>query len=270
MNATLRTAFAVAGLAVATQAVAQVTFYEDEGFQGRSFTTQKQVGNFERYGFNDRASSVVVARDRWEVCDDARFGGRCVVLRPGRYASLAAMGLNDRVSSVRAVSRNARVDDGRYAPARGRRLRFAPAQPRAPVRGERHVGAGRHGIARAAMLGRARAGGAGARRPQCSGGGRRGSDRRDSRPPGRGRARQRHRDGRRRGRWRGDGRSHGPRRRRTADVHAGCPALRKRGQTGRPEYWDVAYTFRGEQHRMQMTTAPGSTITVNAQGEPRA
>ena len=101
MNAILRNALAVAGVAIATQAAAQVTFYEREGFEGRSFTTEKQVGNFERYGFNDRASSVVVVGDRWEVCEDARFGGRCVVLRPGRYASLAAMGLNDRVSSVR-------------------------------------------------------------------------------------------------------------------------------------------------------------------------
>ena len=60
MNTVLRTALAVAGLAIATQAAANVTFYEHEGFQGRSFSTQKQIGNFEKAGFNDRASSVVV------------------------------------------------------------------------------------------------------------------------------------------------------------------------------------------------------------------
>src|SRR3989304_3749814 len=117
MNAVFRNALAVAGLAIATQAAAQVTFYEREGFQGRSFTTEQRIGNFERYGFNDRASSVVVLGARWEVCEGARFSGRCVVLRPGRYASLAAMGLNDRISSVRPVSRDARVDNDRYAPA---------------------------------------------------------------------------------------------------------------------------------------------------------
>lgn len=117
MKAILKIALAVAGVVITTQAVAQVTFYEREGFEGRSFTTEKKVGNFERFGFNDRASSVVVVRDRWEVCEDARFSGRCVVLRPGRYPSLAAMGLNDRVSSVRAVNRNARINDNRYAPA---------------------------------------------------------------------------------------------------------------------------------------------------------
>ena len=117
MNAILKTVLAVAGVAIAAHAAAEVTFYERQGFEGRSFTTQKRIANFERFGFNDRASSVVVVRDRWEVCEDVRFGGRCVVLRPGRYPSLAAMGLNDRVSSVRAVSANARIDDNRYAPA---------------------------------------------------------------------------------------------------------------------------------------------------------
>ncbi|OGB00387.1 MAG: hypothetical protein A3E79_15785 [Burkholderiales bacterium RIFCSPHIGHO2_12_FULL_61_11] len=117
MKALLRNALAVAAMAIATQALAQVTFYEREGFQGQSFTTGRQIGNLERNGFNNRASSVEVVGDRWEVCEDVRFSGRCVVLRPGRYPSLAAMGLNDRVSSVRAVSRNARIDDQRYAPA---------------------------------------------------------------------------------------------------------------------------------------------------------
>ena len=117
MNTVLRSALVAAGLAIATQAAAQVTFYEGEDFEGRSFTTHRQVGNFERFGFNDRASSALVARDRWEVCEDARFRGRCVVLRPGRYPSLGAMGLGDRISSVRMVSRNTRIEEDRYAPA---------------------------------------------------------------------------------------------------------------------------------------------------------
>jgi hypothetical protein len=117
MNTVLRSALAAAGLAFATQAVAEITFYEHDGFQGRSFSTAKQVGNFEKFGFNDRASSVIVLHERWEVCQDARFGGQCVVLRPGRYPSLSAMGLNDRVSSVRIVASNVRVDEQRYAPA---------------------------------------------------------------------------------------------------------------------------------------------------------
>ena len=117
MNTILKSALAVAGVAFATQAAAQITFYEREGFQGQAFTTERQIGNFERFGFNDRASSVEVLGDRWEVCEDAGFRGRCVILRPGRYPSLASMGLDNRVSSVRDVSTNARIDDNRYAPA---------------------------------------------------------------------------------------------------------------------------------------------------------
>ncbi len=117
MLAVLKKALAFCAVVMAGQALAQVTFYENENFQGQSFSTQRQIGNFERFGFNDRASSVVVAGNFWEVCDDVRFRGRCVILRPGRYSSLAAMGLNNRVYSVRAVDRNARIDENRYAPA---------------------------------------------------------------------------------------------------------------------------------------------------------
>ena len=38
---------------------------------------------------------------------------------------------------------------------------------------------------------------------------------------------------------------------------------------GRPEYWDVSYRFRNVEHRIQMTSAPGRTISVNRDGEPR-
>src|SRR4029453_18710043 len=37
----------------------------------------------------------------------------------------------------------------------------------------------------------------------------------------------------------------------------------------RLDYWDVTYTFRGYEHRVQTTSPPGATILVNAQGEPR-
>ena len=37
-----------------------------------------------------------------------------------------------------------------------------------------------------------------------------------------------------------------------------------------PAYWEVFYNFRGQEHRVQMTTQPGPTLTVNERGEPRA
>lgn len=128
MRTPLKYALALAAVAIAAPAGAQVTFFEDQGFSGRSFTTEQKIVDLSRQGFNDSASSAVVADGRWEVCDEARYGGRCVVLRPGRYAALAAMGLNDRISSVRAVSRNAKIADYRYAPLPVAAYDNSPAQ----------------------------------------------------------------------------------------------------------------------------------------------
>lgn len=268
MNAVLRNALAVAGLAFATQAAAQVTFYEGENFQGRSFTTQKQVGDFERHGFNDRASSVVVQRDRWEVCEDARFAGRCVVLRPGKYPSLAALGMNDRISSVRAVGKNARIDENRYAPGpiasndyhrRGNerlyeanvtsvRAVVGPPEQRCWVEreqvGQDRGGANVPGAIAGAIIG-------GILGHQVGNG--RGQDLATA-----GGA--------------------------VAGAAVGANVGRDRGEEGysqdvkhcenvpsqaRADYWDVTYNFRGQEHRVQMSAPPGPTVTVNEQGEPR-
>ena len=91
------------GLA-ATTAIAEVTFYEREDFRGRSFTVAAPVPNFERYGFNDRASSMAVRRGNYQICEAPGFQGHCVVLPPGDYPTLRTMGMNDRVSSVRPAA----------------------------------------------------------------------------------------------------------------------------------------------------------------------
>ena len=36
-----------------------------------------------------------------------------------------------------------------------------------------------------------------------------------------------------------------------------------------PACWDVTYKHRGVEHRVQMSAAPGATIAVNRDGEPR-
>jgi hypothetical protein len=91
------------GVAAAARAASKqaITFFEHDNFLGHKLTTSRPVGDFTRFGFNDRASSVVVRSGTWALCVDARFSGRCVVLRPGRYVSLSAICLNDRISSVR-------------------------------------------------------------------------------------------------------------------------------------------------------------------------
>ncbi|MEK6243993.1 MAG: beta/gamma crystallin-related protein [Pseudomonadota bacterium] len=242
MNAILKIALAVAGVVFATQAAARITFYENESFGGRTFTTERQVGNFERFGFNDRASSVDVVGNRWEVCEDARFSGRCVILRPGRYPSLASLGLNNRVSSARLLGANVRIDDSRYAPppvvardGRDYRRRNSERLYEANVTSVRAVVGTpqqRCWIEREQV-------------PQSQSG------------------------------------SNDPRAIAGALI-SGILGHQQQAQSrdvqrcasvpsqSRPDYWDVTYTFRGQEHRVQMSAPPGPTVTVNERGEPRA
>jgi len=64
MKTVLKSALAATALIISAQAAADVTFYERENFRGRSFTTDRPVGSFERFGFNDRASSAIVRSGR--------------------------------------------------------------------------------------------------------------------------------------------------------------------------------------------------------------
>lgn len=268
MNAILRNALVVAGLAFATQAAAEITFYEHEGYEGRSFNTEEGINNFRRHGFNDRASSAVVERDWWEVCEDVRFGGRCVVLRPGRYPSLRAMGLNDSVSSVRPATRNPRSEAHPYLPGpvvapydfRRRyyertfeanvtsvRAVVGPPEQRCWVereqvtqdRNRNNVPGAIIGALIGGVLGHQVGGGSGKDIATAGGavaGAALGAQ---------------------------AGRSDDKVSSRDVQHCADGPSH------ARPEYWDVTYTFRGQEHRVQMITPPGPTVTVNEQGEPR-
>lgn len=256
---------------VPAPAGAQVVFYEGENFQGRSFTAQNQIDDFTRYGFNDMATSAVVLGDRWEACENVRFGGRCVVMRPGRYPSLQAMGMSNRVSSVRAVTYDANVSDDRYAPlpaavydnrrrneerlyevnvtsvravvGQAEQRCWMERQPvaQAPA-GNANVGGAIVGALIGGILGHQVGGGVGKDLATAGGavaGGVVGSN---------------------------VGRNIAGQPVAAQDVQR-CATQPSQAQ---PAYWDVTYNFRGQEHRVQMTSAPGPTITVNGQGEPRA
>jgi uncharacterized protein YcfJ len=269
MNTIIKNVLAIAGVAgaaFATQAVAQITFYEREGFRGESFTTEKQLANFARYGFNDRASSVVVIDDRWQVCENVRFSGQCVVLRPGDYPSLRAMGLNNRISSMRRVDRNVNVDDNRYAPVADNnyyrrsnerlyeadvtsiRAVVGPPEQRCWLEREQipeeRSRANIPGAIAGAVIG-------GILGHQVGGG--RGKDVATAGGAVAGAA-----VGANAGRSSGQ-----PATSRDVQHCASTPSQAK------PEFWDVTYNFQGLEHRVQMTAPPGATITVNGQGEPR-
>lgn len=257
-----------AAAALMASASAQVTFYEREGFQGRSFSTEYRVSNLDRFGFNDRASSVVVSSDRWEVCSDAMLDGTCRVLKPGRYPSLASLGLDDRVSSVRRLANDEYVESARYAPEpvvaadyrrrRNERLYVADVTSvravmgdperrcwveREQVRTERNSSApaGLAGAVIGGIIGHQIGGGSG--RDVATAGGAVAGAVIGSRL---------YRD------------QHGN------EVVSQDVRRCETVQNQRPAYWDVTYVFRGVQHHVQMTSAPGNTITVNREGEPRS
>src|SRR5881392_1283058 len=111
MKSSLQAALATAALVVAGHAAAQITLYEGEGFRGRAVTVNDRVWNLDRAGFNDRASSIIVERGRWELCEYPRFEGRCVILRRGSYPSLREVGLNNEISSIRPAGNRRRVEE---------------------------------------------------------------------------------------------------------------------------------------------------------------
>ena len=102
MNRPMRLFILGAAIFGASSAMADVTFFEGDNFNGRQITVDRSVPNFTSVGFNDRAQSAIVEGGSWEVCVDRDFGGGCTVLTPGRYPSLA--GWSGRVSSARQVT----------------------------------------------------------------------------------------------------------------------------------------------------------------------
>jgi uncharacterized protein YcfJ len=257
----------VAAFGIATQASAQVTFYEGSNFHGRSFTVDNVVPNFAPLGFNDRARSAIVSGGSWEACEDAGFRGRCVILRPGNYDSLAGMDLNKRISSVRPADDHARWSSPEpLAAAPTYQYYQRPNEPlyeaqvtsvhavvgppeqrcwveRQQVVEERSDALNVPGAIAGAVIG-------GVLGHQVGGG--RGNDLATVGGAAAGAA-----IGANVGR--GESRVYGQDVQRCANVEG----------RGRPEYWDVSYHFRGVLHRAQLTVPPGPTITVDGRGQPR-
>jgi hypothetical protein len=91
----------ILALYAGTAAADSITFYQDDHFRGRQFTTDRPVANFADDGFNDRVHSAVVHDGRCEICIDRDFGGGCGVLAPGAYPELGAYA--GHVTSVRPI-----------------------------------------------------------------------------------------------------------------------------------------------------------------------
>ncbi|MGE5144708.1 MAG: beta/gamma crystallin-related protein [Acidobacteriota bacterium] len=252
-----------AGLA-GQQAAGQIVFYEHEYLRGRVFSADGPVDNFEHYGFNDRASSAIVERGEWQICDDAYYRGRCVILRPGQYNALSSFGMNRRISSVRPAHGTPEYTYApppppgpgyEYYPHHGEQLFQAdvvavravvgPPEQRCWVEQQQVVRQNQPNIG-GAIIGGVLGGVLG---HQIGSG--RGNDVATAIGAVGGAAVG-------------------------ANVNRGNQTYTQNVQrceqvpnSAKPEYWDVTYVFRGQTHRAQLGFAPGATITVNEVGEPR-
>jgi len=255
----LKAAVAAAACALAGQAMADITFYEHENFRGRSAGADSQVNFLKEIGFDDRASSIEVRGERWEVCADPGYSGRCRVLQPGSYPSLQSMGLDDRISSARRVGPDMNVGRDRYGPdpqptyyRRGDEATYqaqvvsvravmGDQQQRCwieqkEVRDRPNVGGAVIGGVLGGILGHQFGGGSGQAATTAAGA--------------------------------VGGAVVGSNVNRDKDVRnvQRCGASPNNGD---PQYWDVTYRFKGQDHYMQTRRPPGATVTVNERGEPR-
>ncbi len=82
---------------------AEIELFEHDDFGGRKFAARGAVEDLNNQNFNDITSSLVVYAGQWELCEHARFAGRCLVFGPGRYPNLR--GFNDQISSLRRLDR---------------------------------------------------------------------------------------------------------------------------------------------------------------------
>lgn len=249
---------------VSCAAHADITFYEYEGFRGRSFSVANEIRNFANHGFNDRASSVVVTEGRWEVCTDARFGGECRVLRRGSYDRLKSLNLDGKISSTRRVSGSGGSQS--FAPPLNRpnyefhrrpreqvfearvlsvRKVFGPQEQRCWIE-HQDVTAGSPQPSVGGAIAGAIIGGILA-----------------------------HQVGKGRGRDAATaagavaGAAAGSRVGRPTNTHGSDSRRCENVSSDQPQYYDVLYEFDDQQYHAQMTYSPGRTILVNEKGVPR-
>ena len=209
---------------------------------------------------------MVVDRGHWEVCEDARFGGRCVVLRPGSYDSLRGLGLDRQISSVRPIEDRDRYDNEApqplaaptyeyrrrpdeevfRVPVTSVRAVVGPPQQRcwmeqsqvSQPRQDLNVPGGIIGGVLGGILGHQFGGGSGKTVTTIGGA--------------------------------VGGAALGANVDRLRDPDTGQEVQHCRDVASTtPQYWDVTYNFRGVAHRVQMAGPPGRSIAVNERGDPR-
>ncbi|HPF24474.1 MAG TPA: beta/gamma crystallin-related protein [Hyphomonas sp.] len=79
---------------------AGLVLFPDANQRGDGLELNQDVPDLGAYRFNDRASSFLVSRGTWLVCEDANYRGRCEVLTAGA-GNLKPIRMNDNITSIR-------------------------------------------------------------------------------------------------------------------------------------------------------------------------
>ncbi len=98
-----------------------IALFADGNFYGAFLGFDEDVPNLGRFNYNDTASSLLVNRGTWLVCTDTDYRGTCEVV-DAALTDLNALGINDRISSLRrydGTRRNDRDNDDRYGSGSG-------------------------------------------------------------------------------------------------------------------------------------------------------
>lgn len=105
MKNTLTAAFLLAASLLGQVATAgELHLFSREDFRGqRVVIADGAASNFTDFGFNDRASSIVVRSGTWELCEHKDFQGHCAVFERGEYPDLRRF--NNNFSSAREIER---------------------------------------------------------------------------------------------------------------------------------------------------------------------
>lgn len=107
------TALAITVFGTLTSAIAQderfmgggrgITVFRDRDFKGASATFQNDMPNLASTEFNDRIKSIRVGQgEQWEICDQANYRGRCVIVS-GEERDLRQNDWDNKISSMRRV-----------------------------------------------------------------------------------------------------------------------------------------------------------------------
>jgi len=69
-------------------------------FDSGSYASSREVAQLDA-DFERKIGSVAVYAGRWELCTEREYGGRCIVVGPGRYADLG--GMTNQIASFRRI-----------------------------------------------------------------------------------------------------------------------------------------------------------------------